>query len=270
MDLQHASLNSITVRSARLPELLSIATQHGFGGVGLWRDVYTPHGASEAARCIAAAGLRVSSVCRAGMFVHTDEAGRSTAWDDNRRAIDEARTLGAECLVLVCGGQGTRGLADARAQIADGIAELAPIAAAAGVPLAIEPMHPMMIADRSAVTTLQEANDLIDELDADADVGIALDAYHVFWDVNVFREMHRAGGERLRSVQVSDWVVPIRHQLSSRGMPGEGIIDLPAILHTASAVGYQGLVEVEVLSDRWWAQPPAVAAERAVQGLLAL
>lgn len=270
MDLQEASLNSITVRSAPLADLVGIAAHHGFGAVGLWRDVYAREGAGAAAERIAGNGLRVSSVCRAGMFVHDGDATRRSAWDDNRRAIDEARTLGAECLVLVCGGQGEQGIAAARTQIAEGIAELAPVAAAAGVPLAVEPMHPMMIADRSALTSLTEVNDLLDELGEDADVGIALDAYHVFWDANLAREMHRAGPSRILSVQVSDWVVPITGQLSSRGMPGEGCIDLRAFLATASQVGYQGLIEVEVLSDHWWAQQPAQAAARAVEGLLAL
>lgn len=268
MDLSHASLNSITVRSASLAELVALATDRGFGGVSLWRDTYATIGADAAARATRDAGLRVTSVCRGGMFTHGTAAERRIAWEDNLRAVDETRALGADCLVLVCGGAVDGDLARARGQISDGIAALLPYAEGAGVKLAIEPMHPMMIADRSAITSLAEANDLLDELPSPS-LGIALDAYHVFWDAALEREVHRAAG-RLLSIQVCDWVLPIQGQLSSRGMPGEGTIDLSAFVALGRAAGFEGLVEVEVLSDRWWREDPTITADAAVAGLTAI
>ena len=162
MDLASCSLNSVTVRAASLPRLVTLATENGFGGIGLWRDSYATIGATEAARHTEGSGLRVTSVCRAGMFVQPTERHRDANRADNLRAIDEAHTLGAECLVLVCGGVQGRDLAGARTQIFDGIAGLIDTAAAAQVRLAVEPMHPMMAADRSAITSLGEAVDLVD------------------------------------------------------------------------------------------------------------
>ncbi|MBC3192154.1 sugar phosphate isomerase/epimerase [Pseudonocardia sp. C8] len=268
MDLSRCSLNSVTVRSASLPQLIDLASAHGFGGVGLWRDSYAEHGVDDAARRAAAAGLRVTSVCRGGMFPQPTRTERARAHDDNRRAIDEAHALHADCLVLVCGAATARDLAMARAHIFDGIAALIEHAAAAQIPLAVEPMHPMMAADRSAITSLGEAVDLVERLDSPW-VGLAVDTYHVWWDVALDSLMTRAGA-RVHSVQLADWVLPIHGQLSSRGMPGDGHIDMPAFVDLARRCGYAGMFEVEVLSDQWWSRPPADVARAASRALAAI
>ncbi|WP_034288690.1 sugar phosphate isomerase/epimerase family protein [Amycolatopsis benzoatilytica] len=268
MGLSLCSLNSATIKHASFSDLIALAVHHGFGGVGLWRDSYAATGAASAARLLAKAGLRVTSVCRGGAFPQPSAEARAAVREDNLRALDEAHALGADCLVLVCGPAIGRDLEGARRQIEDGIADLIPRAASAGVPLAVEPMHPMMAADRSAVTSLAEANDLLDRLDSEW-VSLCLDSYHLWWDAALPAEVARAAG-RVSSVQLADWILPIEGQLSSRGMPGEGTIDLAGFVELVAGAGYPGLVEVEVLSDRWWSVPPADAARAAADGLHAL
>jgi sugar phosphate isomerase/epimerase len=268
MDLATCSLNSITVKEAPLPQLIALAAEHGFGGVGLWRDTYADAGVTKAGRRIQEAGLTVSSVCRGGMFPQPTAVLRAERLADNRRAVAEAHALDADCLVLVGGPAYDRDLAGARAQIADGIAELIPEAAAAGVRLAVEPFHPMMAADRSAITSFTEANDLVERL-ASPWVGLTLDSYHLWWDAALADQMRRAA-DTVMSVQLADWVLPIHGQLSSRGMPSEGCIDLAGFVQLAHDCGYRGLVEVEVLSDRWWATDPAEATRVAAAALQAM
>jgi sugar phosphate isomerase/epimerase len=265
MEATSLSLNSATVPSLDVAGLVKLAAANSFGGVGLWRHVYESEGARAAGARIAASGLRVTSVCRAGMFPAATDARRLTIRDDNRRAVDEAHDLGAECLVIVCGGSSDRGLDSARRQVGEGLADLAGYAHAAGVRLAVEPMHPMMIADRSVATSLSEALDLVSPMQ-DSDVGIALDAYHVFWDVDYPEQVLRASG-RLHAVQISDWVLPITHQLRSRGVPGQGSIDLARFLALAGEAGYRGLVEVEVLSDAWNTRAPDEVIDAVLQGV---
>jgi sugar phosphate isomerase/epimerase len=267
MDLAECSLNSITARSAGLDDLIRLAGQHGFGGIGLWRDLLDGVDLTAASERIADAGLRVTSVCRGGMFPQPDEPSRRRAFDDNRVAVDQANALRADCLVLVCGPTHST-LAEARAQVRDGIAALVPYAREAGVRLAIEPFHPMLAASRSVVTSIGEANDLIEALNDDV-VGIAVDAYHLWWDVALTQQIRRAGSS-IFSVQLADWVTPIQGELSSRGMPGEGCVDMTAFVAECRTAGYRGLAEVEVLSDDWWAQPAAVAVRAAATGLAAL
>lgn len=264
MDLSRCSLNSITVKGLDLDGVVALATEHGFGGVAPWRDLLDDVDLPAAAARIRDAGLRVSSVCRGGMFVTRDALERRKRFDDNLCAVEQAHTLAADCLVLVCGA-GFGDLAEARAQVRDGIAALEPHARAAGVRLAIEPFHPMMAASRSVITSLREANDLVADLRSDH-VGIALDSYHVWWDVTMLPEIARAG-RSLFSVQLADWITPICGELSSRGMPGEGCIDMTGFVTAAETAGYRGLIEVEVLSDRWWSESADVVCRAAVTGL---
>ncbi|GAF42108.1 sugar phosphate isomerase/epimerase family protein [Rhodococcus wratislaviensis] len=267
MDLAQCSLNSVTVKGAGFTEVADLAEQWGFGGVGLWRDVLDGVDLAGASARLRGSGLRVTSVCRGGMFPQPTAELRREAMADNRMAVDQAHALGADCLVLVCGAA-HGDLAGARLQVHDGIAELEPYARQAGVRLAVEPMHPMMASSRSVITSLQEANDLIEAIDSDL-VGIALDSYHVWWDAALQQQIARAG-ERLFSVQLADWVTPIQGELSSRGMPGEGCIDMTGFVADCRNAGYAGLVEVEILSDRWWAEAAPRAVHAAANGLAAV
>ena len=39
-------------------------------------------------------------------------------------------------------------------------------------------------------------------------------------------------------------------------MMGDGVIDLASIWRQVKAAGYDGPIEVEIFSDRWWAEDP--------------
>ena len=137
----------------------------------------------------------------------------------------------------------------------DGLAELLPYALKAGVPLAIEPLHPMYAADRACVNTLAHANDLCEELGEG--MGVAVDVYHVWWDPDLPRQIARAG-KRILTFHVCDWLVPTTDLVEDRGMMGDGIIDLRAIRAMVEETGYAGHCDVEIFSARnWWKRDPA-------------
>jgi sugar phosphate isomerase/epimerase len=214
------------------------------------------NGVERAGKLIRDAGLAVTCLCRGGMFPAADEAGRRAALDDNRRAVDESAAIGAKCLVLIAGGlpKGSKDLAGAHRQVRDGIAALLPYARSAGVPLAIEPLHPMTAADRACLNTLAHANDICDELGEG--VGVALDVYHVWWDPALEHEIERAG-PRILTYHVCDWLVPTRDLVFDRGMPGDGVIDLRRIRAMVEATGYSGHCDVEIFSVQdWWKRDP--------------
>ena len=253
------SLNTATVRAQwTLEQCIDGCARHGIGGIAPWRDKLDECGADRAARLIREAGLRVSGLCRGGMFPAATRAGRQAALDDNRRAVDDAATIGAECLILVVGGlpEGSKDIAGARMQVRDGIAALLDHSRAGGVPLAIEPLHPMYAADRACVNTLKQANDLCDALGAGMGqfVGVAVDVYHVWWDPGLEAEIARAGAAgRILGFHVCDWLVPTTDLLLDRGMMGDGVIDIPKIRGWVEAAGYDGASEVEIFSQNdWW------------------
>ncbi len=263
-------LRSLTTATGRaqwsLPEIISGCARHGIRGISPWRDQVAAAGLKDTASRIRDAGLVLSGYCRGSMFPAVDREGRRAALDDNKRAVDEALTLGAPCLVLVVGGlpkdrDGTlrsKDLAGAREMVRDGIGDLLEYARPAGMPLAIEPLHPMYAADRACVNTMAHANDLCDELGNG--LGIAVDAYHVWWDPNLRREIERAAGaspSRLLAYHICDWLVPTVDLLTDRGMMGDGVIDLPLLRSWMEAAGYRGMHEVEIFSaGNWWKRDP--------------
>jgi|TARA_B100002003_G_scaffold102601_1_gene95346 sugar phosphate isomerase/epimerase len=246
------SLNTATVNQWSLKECIEGCVRHGVLALDPWRDKLHELGVDTAAKMIKDNGLQVSALCRGGMFTGPDEASRQVALDDNRRAVDEAVAIGAQCVVLVVGGipEGSNDIGDARAQVRDGIGKLLDHARACDMPLAIEPLHPMFAADRACVNTLAHANDLCDELGGG--VGVAVDAYHVWWDPNLAKEIARAKG-RILGFHVCDWLVPTTDLLLDRGMMGDGVIDLPKMRQMVEDAGYHGLIEVEIFSaENWW------------------
>ena len=191
--------------------------------------------------------------------------GLRAALDDNRAAVDEAKTLGAPCLVLVVGGlPGALGgrpahkdIGLARSQVVDGIAATLAHARQVGMPLAIEPLHPMQAADRACVNTPEQALDICDALDPDRSgaLGVAVDVYHTWWDPKLEGQIARAGRDRLLAYHVCDWLLPTRDLLNDRGMMGDGIVELQKIRAWVEAAGYTGPAEVEIFSERWWGRP---------------
>jgi sugar phosphate isomerase/epimerase len=255
------SLNLATVRQQwGFVEAVEGCLRHGIRAIAPWRDQVAAAGLDVAARIVREEGLQVTGLCRGGFFPAPDAAGRQAAIDDNRRAVEEAATLRADCLVLVVGGlpAGSRDIAGARAMVMEGIAAVLPDAIAAGVPLAIEPLHPMYAADRACVNTLGQALDICDVLDPQKTgaLGVALDVYHCWWDAELAAQAVRAGPNRLMAHHICDWLVPTRDMLTDRGMMGDGVIDLPAIRRMVEAGGFRGPQEVEIFSaENWWKKP---------------
>ncbi|MBV8749476.1 MAG: sugar phosphate isomerase/epimerase [Candidatus Eremiobacteraeota bacterium] len=251
MERARLALNQYTVKPWSLERAVAACVQREIPSIAVWRDKLADVGLARAVALVRGAGLRVSSVCRGGFFPSASAAERAQRIDDTRRAIDEAAALGAPTLVLVCGPPAGQPLADARAQVADGVAALADEAAAAHVRLGIEPLHPMMIAERSVIASLREANDLVQTIGSPA-VGVVADVYHIFWDAHVETEIARAGAS-ITGFHLSDWTTPRGDVTADRAMIGTGCIELSALAASVAAAGYHDDVEIEILNAEAWA-----------------
>lgn len=262
------SINTATVRKQRgaevpLDRIIDQCAERGIRAISPWRDQVAAVGLDKIAAQLKAHGIGLSGYCRGGFFPAPDAAGLKAALDDNRRAIDEAKTLNAPCLVLVVGalpgaldGQAAyTDIARARSEVRDGIAASLEYAREVGMRLAIEPLHPMQAADRACINTLEQALDVCDDLDPGKSglLGVALDIYHVWWDPKLQQQIARAGKERLLAYHVCDWLTPTRDLLSDRGMMGDGIVELKKIRGWVEAAGFDGFSEVEIFSTLdWW------------------
>jgi sugar phosphate isomerase/epimerase len=258
MNAEGLSINLATVREQwNLGEAVEACAKLGIKAIDPWRDQVAKFGLADSAKVIKDNGMKVTGYCRGGMFTASDARGRAAAIDDNKRAIDEAQALGAECLVLVVGGvpKGSNDIVGARTQVAEGIATILPHARAAKMPLAIEPLHPMYAADRACVNTLNQALDMAGQIAPD--VGVAIDVYHVWWEPGLAEQIARAGREkRIFAHHICDWLVPTKDLLLDRGMMGDGVIDLKGFRKMIEDAGFHGPQEVEIFSAAdWWKRP---------------
>ena len=263
LSLDRCSLNTATLgHRSPISSVVDAVARRGFGGVAPWRRDLEDRSVEAVARQVRNAGLSVSSYCRSTYLPASSSALFERNVADNRVAIDQAAVLGAAAFVMVVGGlpEGSRDLTGARRQVAEGCGALLEHARTAGVRLALEPLHPMYAADRSCLSTLEQALDLCEALEPATPtpaLGVCIDAYHCWWDPKLPAQIARAGRQgRIFGFHVCDWLVPTRDLLLDRGMMGDGVIDLPAMRTEVEHSGFAGLVEVEIFSAAgWWTRP---------------
>ena len=253
------AINTATLGfQAPIRETIDAIARAGFGGIAPWRREVEGGDVKAIAKHIRDAGLGVTGYCRSTCLPAATRNGFLANIADNKRAIADAATLGAQSFVMVVGGlpQGSKDIAAARAQVSEAAAILAEFGASVGVRIALEPLHPVYAADRSCLSLLSEALDICDAVKSDW-LGVCLDAYHIWWDPNLAASIARAG-KRITGFHVCDWLVPTEDVLNDRGMMGDGVIDLRAMRRMIEDAGYDGQVEVEIFSAKnWWQRAPA-------------
>ena len=219
----------------------------------MWTPMIESCGIAEARRIWNDSDMVAESLCVACLF-----EGEVAL----RNRLDLADMFGARTLVLITGGFEdlaatgySGGIEHARSLLIERLGAAAELAADHRVRLAFEPLHPMVCGFRSVVSSLGEALDILDQLDDGHDIGLAIDAYALWWEHDLQAKLMRAG-DRILNYHVSDWLSDTRDLRLDRGMPGDGQIALRDWRRMVEAAGYLGPVEVEIFSrERWWKTP---------------
>ncbi len=271
-DLSRCAVHTLTNKPWTLARCCDAYAKAGIPGISIWRNVVASAeggvGLGEAVKIVKGSGLAVPAYVRGGFFPCKDAAGRQAAIDHNKVMLDEAAALGADQLVLVVGAVPGMPLAEARKQVADGIAACLEHAAAARVKLSIEPLHPMYAGDKSCINRMAEARAVCEQLQSPW-LGIAVDVYHVWWDPALESEIKLAGEQgTLFGFHICDWRLNTRHMLTDRGLMGDGCIDIPLIRSWVEATNFRGFNEVEVFSEEYWAMDQDVYLQLIVQRYL--
>ena len=252
IDLSQLCVHTITMKPWPIEKAAREFSEAGIGGITVWRDALTGRNIRETGALLRGLNLEIVSLCRGGFFSADTVAGRQKAIDDNLLAIDEAFELGAPLIVLVCGATPGQALSESRKQIQEGITACLEHAAAAKIKLAIEPLHPMYAGDRSAINTLEQANNMAEAIHSPW-VGVALDVYHLWWDPNLEAQIKRCGQNgNLSAFHICDWKTPTIDMLNDRGLMGEGCIDIKQIRTWVEESGFNGFYEAEIFSNLYW------------------
>ena len=252
MQLCHTTIHTFTTKPWSIDQCIEGYARHGFGGISVWREHIAGKNLAHVRQKIRDSGLQGTSLVRGGFFTAHTEEGRKAAIVENQKAILEAEELGLPMVVLVCGATPGQIPSENYVQIERGIEEILPFAEAAGIRLAVEPLHPMYAGDRSAVCSMKDANDLVERLSHPL-LGVALDVYHVWWELNLLEEIERCADEsRLFAFHVCDFKPDMNHVLLDRGLPGEGLCNVGIIDQWVKQAGFCGHTEVEIFSQRYW------------------
>lgn len=254
MSYPELALHTFTTKPWSMSECIENYARRGIGGISVWRETIEGEDLGKVKKQIDDAGLRPTAHVRGGFFTGRTLEERAAAQENNRECVREAEALGMPMIVLVCGATPGQTPLENWNQIRDGIAEMAGWAAEAGIKLAIEPLHPIYAGDRSAICTMKAANDLCAQIGA-PNLGVALDVYHVWWDLELEKETKRcAENGWLLGYHICDFKPDQEDMLLDRGVMGEGCAPLREIDALVKGTGFEGMVEVEIFSKKWWAR----------------
>ncbi len=258
-DESRLAIHQVTLRDQwSFRESIEGLARHGVRRTAVWRDKLHEIGLGEGARVLRDNGMQVTGLSVGGLVTSTDPWEWQAAVDETRRVVDEAVAIGADHVVVLSGGLvgDSKDVQGARQRALDALAQVVPHARQAGVKLGLEPLHPMLCANRAVLCTLEQANAWCDVLGDEQAVGIVVDTYAVWWDPRLERELETAGS-RICAFHVNDWLPETRDLRLDRGMMGDGVIDIPAIRRAVDKAGYEGPCEVEIFSERnWWQRDP--------------
>ena len=246
--------------------VIEACAARGFGAMVYWRREIGAR-AVEIGDRTRAAGMEVAGLCRTPFLVGPYAEDRGRVLDDLRASIDMAAALGAPVLTSVVGGviPGSHSMSESLKRVGEILAEAAPHAAACGVRIALEPLNPVYGGDRSCLVTVRDAIDLCAAIGHPA-MAIAIDVYHVWWDLSLAAELKRAGAGRIVGYHLCDWLAETRDVLLDRGMMGDGVADLKAIRRAVEGAGYDGFCEVEIFSaENWWKRDPGEVLDTIVE-----
>lgn len=249
------SLNQATTRGYGLEETARAAADAGIEQIGLWIEPVQELGLAKTKKLLRETNLVVSSICRVGFVADKSGAELDKALNDTRAALELSAQLGAPALTFIPGGlpQGSVDIHAAQQRVRQSLELLVPDARKTGVRLAVEPLHPLFVEDRSVIASIAAANRLIADLPSDA-VGLMIDAYANWWDSEFDAEITKAAG-RVAGFQINDFKLPLPlpELMNGRLFPGDGVIDLSGMYDSIRRSGYQGAIEIEIFNDDIWA-----------------
>lgn len=252
MSYPELAIHTFTTRPWSMSECIEGYARRGIGGISVWRETLEGEDLCSVRQHIRDAGLAGLALVRGGFFTGSSAEERRVAIEKNRECLMEAEALGLPQVVLVCGATPGQTARQNYEQIRDGIGAIAEEAERMGIRLAIEPLHPVYAGDRSGICSLRDANALAEELSL-PNVGVAVDVYHVFWEVDLREQLQRcADNGWLDAYHICDFKPDQEDILLDRGIMGEGCISLGEIDQWVREAGFDGLREVEIFSRRWW------------------
>jgi sugar phosphate isomerase/epimerase len=274
------SVSEITTFHQTFEEDLASYAAAGVEGIGIWQFKLPEGDDAESIRKLQASGLKATTMIPGTLSIWPvpfpgplDPAERTQELCD---AIRRFAPFEPE-VVLVLPGAPPAGTepGEARRVVVEGFRKAARVAAEHGLRLGMEPLHRTVYGTWTTVFSIPETIDLIDEI-GEPNIDVLFDVYHLHDTENVIADTVKYGSRIAPSVHICDWRDPTRNDFD-RVLPGDGIIDLPAVFGALDVTAHPKWVDLEIFSDdgsfsdldfedSLWKQKPADVLARAKAG----
>jgi sugar phosphate isomerase/epimerase len=245
------SVSEITTFHSTYEEDLACYREAGAEGIGIW-EFKLPEGKdAESAARLRDSGLKAITCIPGILSIFPVPFPGPTDPDERTEglcaAIRRFAPFEPDTILCLTGHPGDRDPGEAHEILVGGLRRAARVAADEGLTLGLEPLHRNVYGHWSTIATIPGTIELIDEV-GEPNLGLLYDVYHL-WDTDDVLEHTRRYASRFApGVHICDWRADTRNDFD-RALPGEGIIDLPAIFGALEAGGFDGWFDLEIFSD---------------------
>lgn len=259
-----------------LEEDIEIARQSGATGLSIDEAKLGDRKPSDVLKAMRTAGLQAAGCIPAVMsFLPGPWINGPDDIDERldlmRRGVRRLAQLEPTSILCLTGPRGSMSPAEARKRSMEGLRVVAEAADEVGVPLSFETFRYAEPQNFSVVFGLEEAVKFLEEAGR-PDVGLCYDIWHVWDSSDRILDLTRELATRINLVHLDDYRKPTR-AWADRVLPGDGVVDLPAIIAALRKGGYDSWYDLEVFSEREfpdsvWRLPWLEQAQRGYKGLM--
>jgi sugar phosphate isomerase/epimerase len=256
-------LNTSTISGQKLPleQVVEIAAQAGYQALEPWireLDQYVESGRSldDLAKRIRDRGLKVASAIGFFEWCVDDDARRKRALEQARRDMDRVRRIGGTRIAAPPVGATDRSDLDLR-RIADRYRALLEIGDGLGVVPQVEVWGFSRTLGRlgDAVFVAIESGH--------AKACVLADVFHLYKGGSGTNGVRLLGPETMFVFHFNDYPAnPPREQINDaqRVYPGDGVAPLKDLVRDLHAIGYHGVLSLELFNRDYWKQDPLEVA----------
>lgn len=250
-------LNTATIRGQKLGIVaeIDIAAKAGYQAIEPWIgdiDEYVKGGGSlkDLASRIHDHGLEVASAIGFAQWIVADDAARAKGLEEAKRSMDLVARLGGTRIAAPPAGATDLPVLDLFL-VADHYRALVELGAKMGVLAQLE-----VWGFSKNLSRLGEAVFVAVE-SANRDACLLLDVYHIYKGGSGFNDIRLLSGQGMHVFHVNDYPAqPPREKASDadRVYPGDGVALLDQLFRDLRAVGFRGILSLELFNRGYWEQ----------------
>ena len=265
-------LNMSTVRGQKLsvPEQVDLAAKAGYDSIEPWMrelQMYVDAGGSAAdlKKRIADAGLTVESAIGFAEWIVDDDARRAKGFEQAKRDMDLIKSIGGKRLAAPPAGA-TKETNISLYKAAERYRELCEL----GQSLEVIPEVEVW----GFSTTLSKLGEtMFVAIEARHPYACVLpDVYHLYKGGSEFNALRMISGQAIQVFHMNDYpAAPPRETIkdADRVYPGDGVAPLRQILRDLFAVGFDGVLSLELFNPEYWKQDPLLVARTGLEKMKA-